>query len=365
MNVKEVKYSCKYYRGHIPCSPNKKYGVECSNCNYYQAYSKQILIIKLGAIGDVIRTTPLIEKYRALYPDCAITWLTLFPDVLPENEVDQILKWNETSLFLLQQKSFDIAINLDKDEEACALLNVLDAKEKYGFDWQDQHLAAATPHAEHKIITGLFDHISKNNTKSYLEEIFEICHFKFQGEDYNIRLNEHLQEKWRLKIKDLAKGKPIIGLNTGCGPRWKTRLWPDDYWGQLIKDLQGQGFFCMVLGGPAEDEKNVFFENNYGAYYPGHFSLEEFIALSSVCDLIVTQVSLMMHVATAVKSKLVLMNNIFNKHEFELYERGVIVEPPSGCDCYYGTSCSRETRCMYDIEVSTVSEKVNHLLNQK
>ena len=119
----------------------------------------------------------------------------------------------------------------------------------------------------------------------------------------------------------------------------------------------------MVLGGPAEDEKNKYLSDNSDAYYPGHYSLEEFIAISNQCDLIVTQVSLMMHVAIALRKKLVLMNNIFNAHEFELYNRGEIIEPSSGCECFYGATCVRDNHCMNDISVHSVSDKVENLLS--
>jgi heptosyltransferase-2 len=45
-------------------------------------------------------------------------------------------------------------------------------------------------------------------------------------------------------------------------------------------------------------------------------------------------------------------------HEFELYGRGIIIEPTSGCDCYFGNSCSREKRCMNDISVQDVLSNI-------
>ena len=58
-----------------------------------------------------------------------------------------------------------------------------------------------------------------------------------------------------------------------------------------------------------------------------------------------------------------LFHNIFNVHEFELYERGVIIEPSSGCDCYFGYDCKREKSCMYDISVQDVLTNIA-VLNQ-
>ena len=396
MRSKDVKYDCSHFEGHIPCKPNKKFDVQCDNCSHYDKDSSaiinldtqeallkeiynicdfttkngalekpiisanviKILFIKLGAIGDVIRTTPLIEKYKNEYGDCHFSWITHSPQVVPKDEVDLVYKWNEASVSFLANQEFDIAINLDKDKEACMLLTHVDAKDKFGFIWRDGHIDIATDKAEHKLITGLFDHISKKNTKNYLEEIFEICHFKFNKEEYMINLNESLSEQWKEKFKNLADGKIIIGLNTGCGLRWKTRLWPKDYWVELIKDLEKQGYFCLLMGGPDEDETNRYYQSKTGATYLGTFSLEEFIAITNNTDIIVTPVSMMMHIALALKKQLMLFHNIFNVHEFELYGRGVIIEPTSGCDCYFGNSCSREKRCMNDISVQDVLSNI-------
>ena len=396
MRSKDVKYDCSHFEGHIPCKPNKQFDVQCDNCSHYDKdisviinldtqklllqeiykicdFTKEnivtekpimpknvtkILLIKLGAIGDVIRTTPLLEKYKNEYGDCHFSWITHSPQVVPKDEVDLIYKWNESSVSLLANQEFDIAINLDKDQEACMLLSHVNAKDKFGFIWQDGHINIATEKAENKLITGLFDHISKKNRKNYLEEIFEICHFEFNKEEYLINLNEDLSNQWKEKFKRLASGKTIIGLNTGCGLRWKTRLWPKDYWVELIKDLEKQGYFCLLMGGPDEDETNRYYQSKTGATYLGTFSLEEFIAITNNTDIIVTPVSMMMHIALALKKQLMLFHNIFNVHEFELYGRGVIIEPTSGCDCYFGNSCSREKRCMNDISVQDVLSNI-------
>ena len=396
MRSKDVKYDCSHFEGHIPCKPNKQFDVQCDNCSHYDKdisviinldtqksllqeiykicdFTKEdivtekpiipkhvtkILFIKLGAIGDVIRTTPLIEKYKNEYGDCHFSWITHSPQVVPKDEVDLIYKWNEYSVSLLANQEFDIAINLDKDQEACMLLSHVNAKDKFGFIWQDGHINIATEKAENKLITGLFDHISKKNRKNYLEEIFEICHFEFNKEEYMINLNEDLSNQWKEKFKILAGGKTIIGLNTGCGLRWKTRLWPKDYWVELIKGLEKQGYFCLLMGGPDEDETNRYYQSKTGATYLGTFSLEEFIAITNNTDIIVTPVSMMMHIALALKKQLMLFHNIFNVHEFELYGRGVIIEPTSGCDCYFGNSCSREKRCMNDISVQDVLSNI-------
>ena len=400
MKHEAVKYDCRHFEGHIPCRPNKQFAVQCDDCSHYdpsksaiilldnkkvllqeifklcdftqqavldndverltikQAQVTSILFIKLGAIGDVIRTTPLIQKYKNEYGNCHFTWITHSPQVVPKDEVDVIYKWDASSVSILANQEFDIAINLDKDKEACMFLAHIDAGDKFGFIWKDGHISIATERAEHKLITGLFDHISKKNTKNYLEEIFEICHFEFNKEEYMINLNKDLSNQWKDNFKLLSAGKTIIGLNTGCGERWKTRLWPKEYWVDLIKVLKSQGYFCLLMGGVDEDEMNRYYQSQTGATYLGTFSLEEFIAISNNTEIIVTPVSMMMHIALALKKQMMLFHNIFNINEFELYGRGVILEPTSGCDCYFGNFCSREKRCMNDISVQDVLSNI-------
>ncbi|HET7818121.1 MAG TPA: glycosyltransferase family 9 protein [Bacteroidia bacterium] len=361
MKISEIKFDCKHFKGEIPCKPNKLRSKVCSSCNEYEKIQTRILIIKLGAIGDVMRSTPLLHRFKHDFPSPHITWVTLTPEILPKDWIDDIYRFDFTSVYKVQNTEYDIAINLDKDKEACMLLQNVKAKQKFGFTWKDNHVSIATPHAEHKLITGIFDNISKENTKNYLQEIFEICNMEFKGESYLLNFDEKLADQFKY-IKEKAAGKKIIGLNTGCGKRWQTRLWPEAYWIELIKKLQAQNYFPLLLGGPDEDEMNKKYTAATGAFYPGTFSLPQFIALSSICDGILTAVSMMMHIAIGLKKPLILFVNIFNKHEFELYGNGIIVEPTSGCDCYYGNSCSRKNHCMNDISVETVYKAIHQLV---
>ena len=362
MNHNDTKFDCLHFKGSIPCKPNKIDGSICSSCLHYQKIEKKILLIKLGALGDVIRTTPLLEKLRSTYHNAHITWLTLSPSILPKDRIDELLSLNEVSLFNLQHTSFDVVINLDKDKEACLLTSLISAQEKYGFTWNDGHLTSCTPAAEHKLLTGYFDGLSKENTKSYLEEIFEICHFTFNKEEYLIYLNHEKVQWWTKKLTDFSNGKKIIGLNTGCGPRWNTRLWSDEKWIETARSLQEKGYYPVFLGGELEHLKNERLSAASNVYYPGHFSLEEFIAITNCCDAIVTQVTMMMHIATALKKKMVLMNTIFNPFEFELYGRGVLVGPPSPCQCYFGNSCQFDAPCMLSIDSSVVVDAMEKIL---
>lgn len=219
MNEIVVKNDCRFFKGDIPCKYHKQEGFHCGDCPYYEPISKRILIIKLGAIGDVIRTMPLMSKLKEVYPDAEISWLTYFTDVVPKL-VDHILKFELKNVLPLLATHFDILYNLDKDKEACALAKMIDADVKKGFTLKDGKCVPIDKDAEHKWLTGLFDDVNRANTKSYPQEVFEICGFQFNGEKYILNRPKG-SFAWRIN-----EPQPLIGLNTGGGDRWTTRLWP-------------------------------------------------------------------------------------------------------------------------------------------
>ncbi|MCX7984577.1 MAG: glycosyltransferase family 9 protein [Bacteroidetes bacterium] len=352
-----VEHRCRFFKGDIPCVPHKQHGVHCEDCTYKDIIKQDILIIKLGAIGDVIRTTPILHRLKADYPNAKLWWVTRTPEILPDI-VDVKLPFSLESIMTIVETPFLRAYNFDKDREACALLNKVQAKKKFGFELVHGVCSPINTAARYKYLTGLFDDVNKANTKSYLVELFEMAGYEFSGEEYILPFKEWHDPKWKFASK-----KKVVGLNTGCGGRWTSRLWPDKYWVTLAKDLKKNGYEVVLLGGEQEHEKNSRLAKLSGAKYFGHYSLNGFINLMNHCDLVVTAVTMALHIAIGLKKRIVLFNNIFNKHEFELYGRGIILEPEYECSCYFSPTCPNN--CMQYLVPSRVIETIKTLLPVK
>jgi len=361
-SVGSLKVDCRFFRGDVPCKPHKQLGVHCVDeegkpCPHYDRVTADILIIKLGAIGDVIRTTPLLHKLKALYPQARIWWLTVSPEVIPR-AVDVVLPFTPQSLAILNATLFDAVYNLDKDREACALTASLSARIKKGFTLLNGMPAPIDKDAIHKFMTGVFDDLNRENTKSYPEEIFEMCGLRFGGEKYILDSFSENGYAWKLPPQ-----KMIVGLNTGCGGRWTSRLWAEKNWIALAQRLKKAGHAPLLLGGEQEHEKNKRIARKSGALYLGHFPLQQFINLVDQCDLVVTAVTMAMHLTIGLGKRIVLFNNIFNPHEFELYGLGEILKPDFDCTCFYSPVCPNN--CMQYLTVRTVydacSRQLKHL----
>ncbi|GAB1429939.1 hypothetical protein MASR2M18_07720 [Ignavibacteria bacterium] len=341
--------NCLYFRGDIPCRPHKLYGVHCENCEYFTPQCGIILIIKLGAAGDIIRTTPLLRRIETEYPGSPVWWLTYTPDVLP----DTVKAFTPTAanFAILSAMNFAAVINLDKDLEACAVAKQLNATKFIGFTLLNGKPAPCDVRAKPKFIRGIFDDISKQNTESYPQEIFSICGWNFAGEEYVLPT---IQQEPVPGLNTSAHGL-IVGLNTGCGERWTSRLWPDERWEELILRIKDAGMTALLLGGEQEAARNRKLQAQTGAIMAEPASLRRFFGIMNNCHIVVTAVTMGLHIAIGLQKRVVLMNNIFNPNEFELYGRGEIARPSQECKCYYLPTCQNsEYWCMNHLSVDTV-----------
>ena len=77
----------------------------------------KILIIKLGAMGDVLRTTPLLEALKRKYPKSEISWLVDREslEILERCPfLDHLYAYDAHAMTLLKKERFDLSICLDK-----------------------------------------------------------------------------------------------------------------------------------------------------------------------------------------------------------------------------------------------------------
>ncbi|MEC7641726.1 MAG: glycosyltransferase family 9 protein, partial [Nitrospinota bacterium] len=127
-----IKPDCRYFDGEKPC----KFKRPCEGCDEYNPMGKRILIVKLAAIGDVLRTTALLPALKNEYPESYITWVVDAPSfglLQGSRFIDRLFEFNEESRMRLSVEDFDLLLSLDKDSSAAAWAMQVRAEEKKGF----------------------------------------------------------------------------------------------------------------------------------------------------------------------------------------------------------------------------------------
>ena len=365
-----LKTNCRYFKGDRPCKPHKEKGVKCDDCNQYQPIRFKILIIKLDAVGDVLRTTSILKPLKKKYPDSYIEWCTRESsfELFSHNPfVDEILILENDAHFRIQAEEYDLIINLDTSKLSSAMATTAKAKEKLGFVLNKRGFVEATsPIAGQWLEMSAFDDVKQSNKKSYQQIMYEILDLELPVGIPIIRISE--KEISKIKSNHFAKHisleKPVIGLNVGVGAKWPSKGWPIKRWKELIAAVGIKNYNLLLLGGPEEVEiiKNLRNEFDFLIDTGCDNSLLEFAAIVDLCDLIITADTLALHIATALEKKIIALFGPTSLNEIELYGKGIKLSSGDGCKCYYRKYCSEETSCMEKITSDMVMEVLIYLV---
>ncbi len=371
-----MQNQCIYFKGDRPCKPywdKRLYEKEfvCSkNCKFYKETGKRILLIKIDALGDVLRSTPLAEGIKKKFPNSQLTWLVAeggIPLLKNNPYIDRILPYTTETINGLMCEYFDTLINLDKDKKATFLANKIKAKEKKGF------LLGLTgnPFPANKGAERLYGIALDNwgektkNTKSYQEMIFETAELPYNGEELLLDFEE--DTNFLQKFKKKLSGKKIIGINTGCGAKYLYKRWGKNEIINLIHKLSPKKFQVLLLGGPDEIELNKEIEKKTKAINSGNNnSLIQFASLTKLCDIILTGDTLGLHMAIALKKPIIAFFGPTPSQEISFPIGKKLVGKVNCLNCYNQFPCLMEKEgkknCMQTITPKEVFDCIIEIL---
>jgi heptosyltransferase-2 len=369
-----LKTDCRHFPGDRPCEYNKREGIMCNNCIYYSPINYKIIIIKLEAIGDVLRTTSILHAIKDKYPESHITWLTksASKDIFKNNPlVDNCLFFEEPDLnSRLSTEVFNLVLHPDASPSSAAIAAAIKAKEKKGYIMN--HLGKVVPIDDIGIEwleMGAFDQLKKANKKSYQQIIHEILGLDYKKGEIIINLDDKEKDFSAKFYADnhLNKYDFIIGINTGASLRWRFKQWRHEGYNELISILSKKSDTCILLyGGNEEKETN----QNLKLKFPNVIdtgsdnSLREFFALTDLSDIMITGDTMALHAATALKKKVICFFGPTSSNEIEDYGRIKKITPDMDCLVCYKQDCDFVPNCMdlistnmiYRIILETIEE---------
>lgn len=381
-----IKTDCAYFPLDRPCVYHKARGVKCSSCGRYRpltrrkvggashtgGHNKKILIVKLNAMGDVLRTTFLLPGLRRKFPGCEITWITdpNAVQILEGNPyIARIIPFDPKVFKLLASETFLAAVNLDLSPESLSLMGLARAKKKFGF-WLDakRRVVASNAAAKHWLGMSAFDDVKKRNRKTYqywMGAITALAPRSALGEIYVPLKKSSLARAARFAAKHGLKGKAVIGINPGAGRRWKFKKWTDAGYVKVIKELAAKGYKVVLFGGPEEKEliAKLMRQSGGRAVSAGtNNSLPDFFALLNLCGVLVTGDTLALHAALGLGKKAVGIFGPTSAAEIEMYGRGVKAVTPKPCACCYLQTCDKKPDCMKMIKPEEILKGIHKLL---
>lgn len=276
------------------------------------------LIIKLGAMGDVLRTTPLLRVingnvYWIMQKEC-------IPLLMAGNNLKKIIDVDYADREL-RNMSFDMVICLDDDKKAAELATKFNSDSLIGSFIDTSGKVSYTDSAKEWFDMGLIsklgkrkaDDFKKKNKKTYQEIIFRMIGKKFNGEEYIINFDG--KPKINKKNEEM-----VIGIESRADRRWPTKQW--NKYEQLSEILRKDGLRVR------------FFQQRE--------TILKYINDLSECDLIITGDTLALHIALALKIKVVAIFTCTSPTEIYGYSRMVKVVSPALDKAFYSTEYIKE-----------------------
>ena len=334
-----------------------------------------MLIIKLGAIGDVIRTTAVLKGLKEKYTDSKIFWAA-------KKESFGILKNNNLieNIFDIENKDeikkidCDLVISLDDDDEACSLASAVKAKKIIGAYMKNSE-KSYTEDSSLWFDMGLISKFSRKkadalkakNRKTYQEIMYKILGLEYRKQEPMLILDKEgldfgkkFAEKNNIKNNDL-----VIGINTGAGGRWQDKKLSAEETALLIdklnNSLKNENIKILLFGGPEEAERNkkIIKSINSSVIDTGcDNSLMEFASLVNLCTILITSDSLALHIGTALKKKIVSFYYPTSVKEIETYGRGIKIMGKGKDYCSYKTKCDEPAKWDIDEMVDAIRELI-------
>jgi ADP-heptose:LPS heptosyltransferase len=358
-----IHTDCRHYRSSLPCAPHKQTHVRCERCADYSPIDHRILVVKLDAMGDVLRTTTCLPPLKALYPRSHVTWITRAsaePLLRGNPSIDRILTVESTYLEFLHAEDFDLALGPDADLLSATIMQIARAGTKRGFIADRR--GGVTPLNEAASAwwqMGLDDTAKRENRRTYGQWLYDICELPPPVARPWLRPGADAREAAERFLREQAPAATYrVCLNTGASGRWSEKRWKAQHYAELARLVRAHdpGAAVIVVGGPAEAEFNAaLLASTPGLVDAGTAnSIERFAALVAASDWMLTPDSLGYHVACAVGTPAVCVAGPTSPWELDLYGVNQVLHADLDCIACYLAACPHETTCMDALTASAV-----------
>jgi lipopolysaccharide heptosyltransferase II len=350
----------------------------------------KILVLALSGIGDALMYTPSLALIRKHYPDAQVDALVMFKGVEDIYKRTGFLNnviyfdfmkegaFRSFKFLLTLRGKYDYSINVypSNRKEYNLIQRFINAKQRAGVDY----LRKGKKQFSHMNNVRITEDDNMHNVEENILLTQKLLGFEdAQMPDLIFNLHDEDESAAQAEFQrlNLKNDDLIIGFHAGCSTLKNhiKRRWEPEKFAELAKKLITEhNAKVLLFGGPEEAElKKTIFDlaGIDGIYIPQTKNLAESAALIKKCSLFVTNDSSLMHVASAMKRKVVAIigpTNISYIHPWQTeYTIATLELVCAPCFCYSPKplECRRvdmEFKCIKMLDVERVYTAVKKYL---
>lgn len=323
-----------------------------------------ILIVRLGALGDIVHAVPAAAAVRAAFPDARIDWLVEakhrgMVDLV--TVVDRVVTLDAATpagwidvVRRLRPVRYDVALDFQGLMKSAVLARASGARRVVGFSlWHLREKSARPFYSDVGVRLQAEDHVIRKN----LNLLTTLGIHTTDTIEFPLR---HVTSPALDRVTRERGGRPFALINPGAA--WPNKRWPAERFGDMAAFLREvRGLSSVVLWGPDEQAiaQAVVDASSGAARLAPPTTLADLLALSRAASLMVSGDTGPLHVAAAVSTPVValfgptdpLRNGPWSKQD-------EIVSRYAACGCHYQRRCHQPAWCLADVSVAEVTAAI-------
>jgi heptosyltransferase I len=341
------------------------------------AIPRRILIVLMGAIGDVIRALPLLGRIRRAWPDAYIGWA-----VEPKSEpllrghrwVNCLIVYERehtpwslvTFLQKIHAEKFDLVLDLQRHLKSGLVSMVSGARQRLGF------APANSKEFNHLFATSYIDLQPQMRLKLQQYQAFgDALGLPAAPIEFGFELPPAEDNRARAFVAGLPR--PLMGVILGSS--WPSRIYFAESVAEVIRGLAfpvegNPSLFPVLLGAPEEQQLAAAVVDELAEVpvlnLAGRTGLRDLIGIFAECAVAFGPDSGPMHLAAAVGCPVVSLwgsTSPARSAPWGFADLAISAEIP--CHPCYLRECPIGRECMRRILPKTVVNAVRHALNTR
>jgi heptosyltransferase I len=331
--------------------------------------SLKILIVRLGALGDIVHALPVAAALRERYPDAQVDWLVdrrhaalldLVPVINRRVTVDS-RRWGASfgAVRVLRRERYDVAVDLQGLVKSAAFARLSGAARVIGF---------ARAHLRECLAAGFYSEVCDPGDVRHVIDrnlsvlgLFGIAERRrrFPVAVPESAACEPVVERARL---DGMRGYALINP----GAAWPNKQWPPARFGEIGSLLSlGHRLLPVVLWGPGEERiaARVVEASNGTAIAAPPSGIGDLLALARGARLMLSGDTGPLHLAAAVGAPVVALFGPTDPARNGPWDPSDIsLSRYDDCVCHYQRRCRRSRGCLEELTVEDVRGAIDRRL---
>ncbi|MBI4687003.1 MAG: glycosyltransferase family 9 protein [Nitrospirae bacterium] len=353
---------------------------------------KEILIINLTRMGDLVQTTPMMAGLREKYPDIKITLLVNsafteicryipFPDRVFEMDIGRIIKdiesnnlvecykYIEEILDRINDRVYDITVNFTHSSDSAVLTSLINTREIRGLSLSNDGEGVVKRHPWMRYFFNVIP--GRDYNPFHLCDMYALSGGALpskRGMHISVPADIMEQTEALLSGYGIKENDMLIGFQLGASA--EDKRWPVEFFAELSDRISGYfGAKVVLIGSGGETGSGEEFERTAQAKplnLIGKTNLKELTALLKRCTLLISNDTGPLHIATAVGTKVVDISlaSVHFRETGPYAEGSFAIEADIPCSpCSFHITC-KDMVCKRIINVNNVFELVRRLLTE-